>query len=164
MNEEDQANTINYCLGVKEVIEELLNRMNVIYEEVEIFKGLSSTGPKFIIKTEDSGILIGHRGENLRALSHLSRRMVFKKNGLAKFTLDINNYQEESIKKIKNQVFNLADEVRRTKKTVELEPMSSYERMTIHSLFSTDPEIETESIGEKDQRRIILKPKTNTGS
>ncbi len=159
-NNEEHINSLAYCMEVRTVIEELLRQMNVAYEEVEVFKGLSEVGPKFIIKSRESGILIGARGENLRAFSHLARRIVFKKkDGLAKFTLDINNYQEEATKKIKNQALSLAEEVRKNKRRIELEPMSSYERMIIHSLFSTDPEIETESIGEKSDRRVVIKPR-----
>ncbi|WKZ26303.1 MAG: R3H domain-containing nucleic acid-binding protein [Candidatus Paceibacterota bacterium] len=160
-NNEEQGESLAYCLEVKGVIEEMLCRMRVDYDEIEVFKGLSDSGPKFVVKSQESGILIGHHGENLRAFSHLVRRIIFqRKNGVTRFTLDINNYQEESAKKIRNKVIFVADEVKKSKKPVELEPMSAYERMIIHSLFSSDPEIQTESIGEKSERRVVIRPKT----
>jgi spoIIIJ-associated protein len=157
--ENDKANTIAYCLEVKQTIEELLSKMNVFFEEIEVFKGLSSSGPRFIIRSVESGLLIGPRGEHLKALNHLLRRIVQKRSDLARFTIDINNYREENIKKIINQALALARKVKSLQQSFEMEPMSSYERMMVHSLFSQDPEITTESIGEKDERRVVIKLK-----
>lgn len=156
-NDEDKINTINYCLEVKKTVENFLKKLGVAFEEIEVFKGLSSSGPKFIIKSQESGLLIGHRGDSLRALNHLIKRIVFKNSGVAKFTIDINNYQEENIKRIRNQAMIAAEKAKDLKSEVELEPMSSYERMIVHSLLSTDPKISTESIGERDQRRVVIK-------
>jgi spoIIIJ-associated protein len=156
----DKANTITYCLEVKQAIEDILNRMDVIFEEIEVFKGLSSSGPRFIIKSRESGLLIGPKGEHLRALNHIIRKVVYKKSDLARFTIDINNYREESLKKIRNQALALAEKAKILNQSLEMEPMSSYERMIIHSLFSQDPSITTESIGEKDKRRVVIKIKS----
>jgi len=158
--DEEKANTISYCLEVKGIIEDTLRKMGVFFDEIEVFKGLSSSGPKFIIKSAESSLLIGHHGDNLRALNHLVRKIVYKKSGLAKFTVDINNYREEVVKRVRNQAISSAQKVKETKSPIEMEPMPAYERMVIHSLFSQDPEISTESIGEKDQRRVVIKLKT----
>jgi predicted RNA-binding protein Jag len=157
--ESEKANTITYCLEVKQAIETLLSKMNVLFEEIEVFKGLSSSGPRFIIRSPESGLLIGPKGEHLRAFNHILRKIIYKKNGLARFTVDINNYREENLKKIRNQALALAEKVKNLNQNLEMEPMSSYERMVIHSLFSQDPEITTESIGEKDERRVVIKIK-----
>lgn len=157
---EDKANTIGYCLEVKGVIEETLRKMGVIFDEIEVFKGLSSSGPKFIIKSSESSLLIGYHGDTLRSLNHLIRKIVFKNSGLAKFTVDINNYREEVLKRIRNQALSVAQKVKESKSVVEMEPMPAYERMIIHSLFSQDPEIATESVGEKDSRRVVIKPRS----
>ena len=159
-NEEDKTHSIQYCLEIKKTIETFLEKMDVLFEEVEVFKGLSESGPKFIIKSAESSLLIGHHGDNLRALNHLVRKIVYKKSGLAKFTVDINNYREEVVKRVRNQAISSAQKVKETKSPIEMEPMPAYERMVIHSLFSQDPEISTESIGEKDQRRVVIKLKT----
>ncbi len=158
--ESDRANTITYCLEVKKTIETLLVKMNIFFDEVEVFKGLSSSGPRFIIRSAESGLIIGPRGEHLRALNHILKRIVHKQSDLARFTVDINNYQEENIKRIRNQALALAREVRSLRQSIEMEPMSSYERMVVHTLFSQDPEITTESVGEKDERRVVIKLKT----
>lgn len=157
--EKTESDSIAECLEIKKTIEELLNKLSITFDEIEVFKGLSDNGPKFIIKSQDSGLLIGYRGEHLKALSHIVRRITVRNNTFSKFTIDINNYQEESIKKIRNTALTLAQKVVESGQSVELEPMSSYERMVVHSLFSPDSEVITESVGEKDQRRIVIKPR-----
>jgi spoIIIJ-associated protein len=156
-NDNDKVNTITYCLGVKKTIEDFLGKMDILFEEVEVFKGLSEHGPRFIIKSQESGLLIGHRGEHLRAFNHLVRKIVLKKSEVAKFTIDINNYQEENIKRLRNKALAIAEEVKNTGDSQEMEPMSAYERMVVHSMFGQDPEINTESVGERDQRHVIIK-------
>lgn len=156
--ENNKINTLDYCFQVKNTIENFLKMMNVDFDDIEIFKGLSDNGPRFIIKSRESGILIGHRGENLKAINHITRKIILKNNGIAKFIIDINNYQEDNVKKIKNIALQIAQKVRDSKESIEMEPMSSYERMIVHSLFSLDSDIKTESVGERGQRRIVIKP------
>lgn len=160
MNEENKTYSIQYCLEIKKTIEDFLGKMDVLFEEVEVFKGLSDQGPKFIIKSRESGLLIGHKGENLRAFNHLVRKMVQKNSEVAKFTIDINNYQEENVKRIRNQAVALAQKVKSTGQSEEMEPMSAYERMLVHSLFAQDNEIGTESVGERGERRVVIKIKS----
>ena len=161
-NEEDKTHSIQYCLEIKKTIETFLEKMDVLFEEVEVFKGLSESGPKFIIKSRESGLLIGHRGENLRALSHLVRKVAQKTNQEAKFTVDINNYQEENLKRIRNQALAAVEKVKNSGRPEELEPMTAYERMIVHSLLGSDEAVETESVGEKSERRIVIKPKAKS--
>ena len=50
-------------------------------------------------------------------------------------------------------------QVLESRKSVEMEPMSSYERMIIHTLFTADSGVVTESVGERNERRIVIKIK-----
>jgi len=52
----------------------------------------------------------------------------------------------------------LADEVAKTRKSIMLQPMSSYERRIIHLELAERPDIVTESIGEEPERRVIIRP------
>jgi spoIIIJ-associated protein len=75
----------------------------------------------------------------------------------AVFIVDINNYQTKKLDEFKEGLNTSADRVRLFKEPVELSPMTSYERMIVHSTFSDDPEIKTESEGEGRFRRVVLK-------
>lgn len=51
-----------------------------------------------------------------------------------------------------------AREAKETGKSVELPPMSSYERFLVHSALKDDGDIETLSEGEGDQRHVVIHP------
>ena len=154
----EKENTVSYHLEIKGVIETLLKKLNIPFEKIEVLEFESSL-PKFVIKSGDSGILIGHEGDHLKAISHIVRKIVFKKRGLSRFSIDINNYQEENIKKIKDLAISLSKAVKESGESAEMPPMSSYERMIVHTLFPSDSDVVTESVGERNERRIVIKVK-----
>jgi spoIIIJ-associated protein len=51
------------------------------------------------------------------------------------------------------------DKVQRKKEAVELPPMNAYERRLVHMKVATKSDLETDSIGEGDERRVVVKPK-----
>ncbi|MCH7529678.1 KH domain-containing protein [Patescibacteria group bacterium] len=142
----------------KILIEEFLNNLTIGFDTVEIIE--DDIRLVFLIKTEHSGVLIGNNGENLRALNHIIKRMVGKKQekeSEMQFLLDVNGYYQKKIQRIRDQATILADRARMFKSNVEMTPMNAYERMIIHSMFTDDPEISTESSGVGKLRRVVLK-------
>lgn len=143
---------------ISNIINTFLQKLTVDFDNIEIVEGDINTA--FVIHTNDAGILIGNNGESLEALGYLIRRIVQNQNTTENkkmFIVDINNYQTKKTEAFINTVKTSADKVRVFKTDVELEPMSSYERMIVHSTFTNDPEIETTSEGEGRFRRVILK-------
>ena len=112
------------------------------------------------ISIRDAKALIGMRGDTLRSLNHVVKRMIETKTGeeiRASFLVDVNGYYEQQAEVVRSQARMLAQRARLFKHDVELSPMSPYERMLIHELFSEDPEIKTESQGEGKFRHVVLK-------
>jgi len=140
---------------LKTCIEELLAFLNA-EATVEV-----SMGHRTLVQvtSPDSARLIGPKGEHLRALNLVARRIVEKKHGedAANFLIDVNGYHETALEKVRQNARMLAQRARLFKHDVELEPMSAYERLVVHELFASDPEIKTESAGEGKLRHIILK-------
>ena len=150
---------------ISQIIEDTLGKMTVNYDRIEIIDSDIST--IFVIHTDDAGILIGNRGETLDALSYLVRRMAsskFSDEERQSFILDVNNYQKKKLEDFRQNLQLSADRVRLFKEAVELSPMTSYERMIVHTTFSEDPEIQTESYGEGKFRRVVLKHKSTVPS
>ena len=140
---------------IKNIIENVLRSMNVDFEEVHI-KGTQQR-PRFVIKTGESNFLIGEKGKNLSALEFLVKRMVNKKNlGNFPFSLDVNDYHEKRLEGIKSDALKQASRAKLFKHDVELSPMTSYERMIIHSLFTNDPYIKTYSSGSGGYRHVVI--------
>ncbi len=145
-------------VNVKKLIEEVLNSIGVTYDEVEETEDALTKNKLFKIKSRESGLLIGDNGETLQSLSHLIRRIASKDlKEAAEFSIDINDYKASLIEKLKITAGILANRARDMKTDVEMEPMSSYERLVIHGTLSGQPNIKTESIGEGKDRRLVIK-------
>lgn len=145
---------------IKILIEEFLNELTVEFDDIEIYE--DEIHPVFLVRTNNSGVLIGNNGENLRALNYIIKKINEKRNENNEdchFILDVNGYHQRKMQKIKDQASILAERARMFKSNVELNPMNSYERMIVHTMFTDDPEIETESQGEGKLRRVVLQYK-----
>jgi len=152
---------------IKELIEDFLNKLCVSFDEViflndDEFKG----GTRFLIKTDESGLLIGTEGVTIYAINHLIKKMVWKKvnskiemDDRINFFVDINDYQGKNIERIKTQTLDSAEKVKLFKRDIEMPAMSSYERMIAHSVLADNPDVFTESVGENGFRRLVIKAK-----
>lgn len=141
---------------LKSIITNLLSLLGYEAERVEVASGHRTV---VAISSKDSKQLIGPHGEHLRAFNTIARRLIEAKHGeeAANFLVDINGYHEEKMEIVRQQARMLAQRARLFKHEVELAPMSPYERLVVHELFSEDPEIKTESRGEGKFRHIVLK-------
>lgn len=104
------------------------------------------------------GVIIGHRGETLDSIQYLVNLAVNKGNDgdHIRVILDTENYRskrEETLKRLANR---LARKVKKTRKSVKLEPMNPYERRIIHSSLQTDRGIVTYSEGDEPYRRVVI--------
>ena len=103
------------------------------------------------------GIIIGKRGDTLDALEHLTSLCVNRGDGdYIKVVLDTENYRakrQETLVKLAN---SLARGVVKNRRKVTLEPMSSNERRIIHSTLQANENVETYSIGEEPNRRLVI--------
>jgi len=143
---------------VQEIIGNLLKTLTVEFTRVEISEEAGQT--LFMVRTSDSGILIGSNGETLRAFNTLVRKIAERQLGTEKvsgFMVDVNGYYGKRIREIKQQAKMLGDRARTFKSDIEMEPMNPYERMIVHALFSSDPDVYTESRGEGRTRHIVLR-------
>lgn len=119
---------------------------------------------KFALSLEDPSSLIGRNGEALRALNYLVRKVAekeFPDTVLPNFTIDINDYYGKNIEEIKTKAKIIADRAISFNRSIELEPMSAYDRLITHSYLSNFPDIITESTGEGKERRVVVKVKDN---
>lgn len=111
------------------------------------------------IQTEEGGFLIGQTGVNLNALQHIARILVNKKNNQPiQFILDVNNYRKHRLELLRELAKNIAEQALLKKVSLVLHPMPAYERRIIHLALVDNPEINTESIGQEPERKIVIKP------
>ena len=113
------------------------------------------------IKTNsDSRFLIGQKGTNLYAFEHIIRSILYKNDFLDRVSLDINGYKEDKDRMITNTAKDAANQAAREKKPIVLRPMNAYERRIVHMTVCDDTRVETESIGEGENRKVIIKPQS----
>ncbi len=141
---------------ITETISTMLTSLGIAYDSITTSAQAGST--VFTIATAESGKLIGHNGETLQALNHLLKRMM-EKDGDEKqhFSIDVNGYQARRIKSIEDQARLVAERARTFRYDVEMSPMSSYERMIVHSTLKAMPDITTSSSGEGPTRHIVVR-------
>jgi spoIIIJ-associated protein len=142
---------------VTEVTEELLKHLSITFHTLERVEG--RVHDTYNISTDDAALLIGENGENLKALTHLVKKIVDQRTNHTHppFLLDVNGYQRKKIGLIENNARILAERARVFKTEVEMSPMNAYERMLVHNLFALDPDITTQSVGEGKNRRVVIK-------
>lgn len=140
---------------ITQLIKELLEKMQMPAEAIEIAEKDGKT--HFRIRTHDSHLLIGSRGAHLFALNHLVKKMVAKTNRETNFLIDVNDYQKEALAHLQTTAHIMGERARSFKTSIELEPMSAYERMTIHAFFEGATDLITESVGMGDNRRVVIK-------
>lgn len=158
---EKQEQNIQAEEKIKELVQELVEKMGFSCE-AEIIKSEAAEENKGLvcnIKTKDSNFLIGQYGINLQALQHIGRVLVKQKtNQRMNFIVDVNSYRQEKNSSIVKLALEMAEQVIREKRAVVLRPMSPYERRLVHLELSKNEQIKTESIGEGEGRKIVVKP------
>jgi spoIIIJ-associated protein len=119
--------------------------------------GLGMAKAVLEIEGDDLGVLIGRRGETLGSLQYLLNLMVARQLGEGNyFTVDIEGYRRRREKQLRILAQRTAEQVKRTRRPVTLEPMPPNERRIIHLTLSEDRYVETDSVGEGEDRRVSI--------
>ncbi len=141
---------------VQEFLENLFKVMEVEtvvdikYNDEDKTMDINLTGPEM-------GVLIGKRGQTLDALQKIAQSVVNKHSEeFVRVKLDTENYRARRKDTLENLAKNIAYKVKRTKKSVVLEPMNPYERRIIHSALQNDKYVNTRSEGEEPFRRVVI--------
>ena len=131
--------------------------LKLIGDDIEYKINKNEFGLEVIIEGNESGMLIGYRGENLYALQTIISAVANKgSNEKIRVLLDIQNYKEKREKTLQNLAIKVSKAVEKNRKPVTLEPMQAYERKIIHSALQNSETVKTESIGEEPKRRVVI--------
>ena len=115
-------------------------------------------GPVFEIEGEDSGLLIGRRGETLRALQFLVKVLVGRRlEARANLMVDVEGYKERRYQSLTNLAQRVAQRVANSGHSVTLEPMPPDERRIVHMALADHPNVTSESMGEGPGRQVVVR-------
>ena len=138
---------------LKEFIEKLANETTYTIEIKDKCLYVSLQG-------ENVGNIIGYRGEALNSLQVLLTTIASKNSdGNIKVILDIGNYKDVRKKTLEELARKVEKTVKKTGKSVTLEPMTAYERKILHTELQNSEFVKTYSIGEGDRRRVVIAKK-----
>ena len=148
-----EPQTIEAC---EKFIYDVLNAMDM--KDVKVTSTVDEEGALSIdMEGSNMGILIGKRGQTLDSLQYLTNRVANKmQDGYVRVKLDTEDYRRRRKETLENLAKNIASKVKRTRRTVSLEPMNPYERRIIHSALQSDPAVSTHSEGEEPYRRVVV--------
>ncbi len=106
---------------------------------------------------DNMGLLIGKRGQTLDSLQYLTSLVINEEAGeYIRVKLDTENYRERRKATLENLAKNMANKVKRTHRSVTLDPMNPYERRIIHSALQQFPDVDTHSEGEEPYRKVVI--------
>jgi len=114
------------------------------------------------VKTEDAGRLIGRQGQTLSDLQYITNRLLFQQDASTpKVMVDVGGYRAQAREALVKKAKDAAEKVRRWGDTVELEPMTAFDRRVVHQAIKDDPDVETHSVevDGTDKKAILLRPR-----
>ena len=146
--------------SVDETVKEFLNKVfeamnltvviNINYNEENGTMDIDLSG-------DEMGVLIGKRGATLDSLQYLVSLVANKESdNYIRVKVDTENYRQRRKDTLENLAKNISYKVKRTKRSVSLEPMNPYERRIIHSALQNDKFVTTHSEGEEPFRRVVV--------
>ncbi len=147
-------------IEIQNLIKELIEKVNIPVSEVSV----SEESPKSVwyrVSVSEPHFFTGRDGEALMALNHLVKRIIETRNKSGElevdFLIDINDFQKKKIDNVKAVAHLMAERARYFKSSVEVDPMSAFERRIVHEFLAEAGDVKTESVGFGPNRRVVIK-------
>ena len=146
--------------SIREFLDNMFNAMNMAVK-VEIVLDIEECTLDVELSGEDMGLLIGKRGQTLDSIQYLVSLVANKeKEKYIRVKVDTENYRQRRKETLESLAKNISYKVKRSKRSVSLEPMNPYERRIIHSALQNDKFVSTKSEGEDPFRHVVIFLKT----
>jgi spoIIIJ-associated protein len=108
---------------------------------------------------DDLGILIGRHGKTLDALqvvvSAVTNRRIERRYPVV---VDVSGYKHRRRLKVEEIARRAAERAARQSRSVQLRPMTSFERKVVHMALRDDRRVTTASDGEEPFRHVVVSP------
>ena len=148
-------------ISAEDFLKDVFKAMDMVVD-IKVTENKEENTIDIELSGEEMGVLIGKRGQTLDSLQYLVSLVVNKySDEYVRVKIDTENYRERRKETLENLARNIAYKVKRTRKTVSLEPMNPYERRVIHSALQNDRYVTTHSEGEEPYRRVVVTLKDN---
>src|SRR5215831_58542 len=143
--------------AAKEIVGQLLTRMGI---RCQVSARATAEAIVVDVSGRDLGVLIGWRGETLRALQTMTNLLASRR--LApdqRVIVDVERYRQRRENTVREIAYRAARQVKVTGDPITLDAMQPFERRAIHLALEADPDVMTVSIGEEPERRVVVGPR-----
>ena len=143
----------------KTALAEILNLMGM-NASVEQKAGGDADEIVLEVKSDNSGLIIGRKGQTLEALQYLVSRIVGERpvSEAPHIVIDIENYHERRRQTLQDMALRLGEKAKRQRKTVTIDALSAADRKIVHAALQDDPWLTTRSLGQGAYRRLLIIP------
>jgi spoIIIJ-associated protein len=146
----------------RDILVEMLDYMDlpseVTVDAAELDDGLPSV--QMSVEGEFGGILIGRHGETLGALQFLLGLITSRRAGRrVRVIVDVEGYRERRAKLLRDMAVRAAERAQRYRQPIFMDPMLPNERRIVHLALQDNPNVSTHSVGEGDNRRVVVSPR-----
>ncbi|MEI8174951.1 MAG: R3H domain-containing nucleic acid-binding protein [bacterium] len=158
---------------IQNLIKDLVVKTGVLLKEISI----TEDGPKSMwisLEVGEPHFFISSDGEGLHALNHLVHRIIEAKNPISRLPrsaektstdlqsglgiiIDVNGFQKKRVENIRAIAHMMGERARYFKSSIEVDPMSAFERRIVHEFLSNASDLKTESTGMGHTRRVVIK-------
>ncbi|MCC6643122.1 KH domain-containing protein [Candidatus Peregrinibacteria bacterium] len=152
---------------IHQILEDLVAKMGCSLNKIRIEKQADQNNSYRVnIETSHPNLMIGYRGENINALQHLTKLLLWNKLDQTEspdrpeITLDIDNYRRRQEQHVIDLAERKVEMVRKLSSPQSLPAMAPYFRRVVHLHLAQEKfnDISTESQGEGEYRYIVIKP------
>ncbi len=151
---------------IKDIVEKTKVKLNSI--------SITEDGPQNMwvsVEVSEPHFFVSSEGEGLHALNHLVHRIIESKlskiapkSDLGKapqaglgIIIDVNGFQKKHVENIRAIAHMMGERARYFKSSIEVNPMSAFERRIVHEFLSSAIDLKTESTGTGNTRRVVIK-------
>jgi spoIIIJ-associated protein len=157
--EPDSAPSTVGAEAAREIVGQLLTRMGI---RCQVSSRATSEAIVVDVSGRDLGVLIGWRGETLRALQTMTNLLASRRLGPdQRVIVDVERYRQRRENTVREIAYRAARQVKVTGDPITLDAMQPFERRAIHLALEDDPDVMTVSIGEEPERRVVVGPRRN---
>lgn len=149
---------------IQSLITELIEGLSVKVNKIDIVEE-KGDNTWFAVEVTEPHFFINREGEALSALNHLVRRILENKlpkgevnsNLHNNVLVDINDFQKKKVEAVRAVAHMMSERARYFKSSVEVDPMSAFERRIVHEFLADALDVKTESVGVGAGRRVVIK-------
>ena len=140
----------------QELLEQILEKMQ---EAATVQATQDEDRINLHIETADAGLLIGKQGQTLDALQYLVTKMLAKRSRRkVRIAIDVEAYRTRHDEALTHLALKYGDKVKRSGKSVTMNPMNPYDRRIVHLALQRDKDVKTVSRGEGLYKKVVISP------